>query len=418
MPKLVIFHDTLGVYGGSQTLMLRMCQWLRKHGEDVLFLCDRDDNTEIVGKILDCGGQIIKVGGDKVRNITNALRPYLGRDILMINFMWDYYIQTEIAKRALGARFHNLFYSIAPEAFDKDPKRRNAFIRKIVLSVYSGMFRRMKENHAVVVMDEICLERSEPWWKAGMQQQPPILRLPISFPDDIDKEALITNGYASNMILTASRADFPMKGYLLGLIDDFCALKQIFPDAVLRIVAAGQDENRLKEKIGNVPENIRKDITWIAWLPYEDVLSEIAKCRVFIGMGSTLLDAAKLCKVCIPVRAFTEANQAASFFEEEPRYLAAPDDCRTSACPLLKESIGWGFEEYRKRCLLHYDAVKRLYDEDKIMQELLAMETKEADCLLTWSEILYCKLKMLRNRWKNRNNKKLPYDYNTLSKAN
>ena len=47
----IIFNDTLGAYGGGQTLMLRVCIWMHQHGHKTVIFCSSDNNIEIVEKL-------------------------------------------------------------------------------------------------------------------------------------------------------------------------------------------------------------------------------------------------------------------------------------------------------------------------------------------------------------------------------
>ena len=48
---MIVFNDTLGVYGGAQTLMLRMCTWLRSNNISAAIITDSTANTEIVDRL-------------------------------------------------------------------------------------------------------------------------------------------------------------------------------------------------------------------------------------------------------------------------------------------------------------------------------------------------------------------------------
>ena len=44
---IVVINDTLGAYGGTHTLTLRICQWLVKNGYQSVVFCEHDGNEEI-----------------------------------------------------------------------------------------------------------------------------------------------------------------------------------------------------------------------------------------------------------------------------------------------------------------------------------------------------------------------------------
>ncbi len=379
---MIIINDTFEIKGGSHTLMLRICRWAVKHEHDITFLYNKGDNKSIINEIINAGGHVTNVGGDRIENLTTFFKSVSTKDLQVISFSWNYYMEVEIVKKKLRLRFDNKIYCIIPDTFEKGRGISNRIFRDMLRIPYKGILKRMNENNAVIMMDEVCKERTEKWNGFKLLERTPMIRLPISFPDNDNYENDIRDGYNSNIIFTASRADFMFKGYLIGLVDDFVRIKGKFADAKLIIIASGKDEETLKNKIKSVPDKIREDITLIPWISYDELLQRIRKCKFFIGMSSTLLDAAKLYKICIPIRGYTEENLASGFFDEDPRYLYASDDCQSSALPLMEECMGWNFEEYHSRSLSHYDAVKSLYDEDKNIKSLIEEGTKNKTCIL------------------------------------
>ncbi len=382
---MIIINDTFELRGGSQTLMIRICKWLVNHNEEIVYLCNRDDNKNAIEQIKSIGGRVYNVGGDRINNLINFFKnnSINTKDLLVINYSINYYIEIEIVKKELSIEFDNIVYCIIPDTFEKGKGISNSFIRNILKKPYKRILKKMNRNNAVVMMDEVCKERTEKWNNTKLNSDTPLIRLPITFEPNESFEIDIVKGYNSRTILTASRADFLFKGYLLGLAKDFKEIKKSHPDVKLTIVASGKDEDQLKAQINQLSEETKADVKLIPWIDYEDLLTMIRSCYVFVGMSSTLLDAAKLYKICIPAKGYTEENLANSFFDEDPRYLYASDDCTKPAIRLINECLEWDFEYYKKRSLSHYKAVKSEYDEDQNIGKLISVKTKSKKCILS-----------------------------------
>ncbi len=382
---MIIINDTFELKGGSQTLMIRICKWLVNHNEEIIYLCNRDDNKNAIEQIETIGGRVYNVGGDRINNLiiffkNNTINT---NKLLVINYSINYYIEIEIVKKELSLEFDNIVYCIIPDTFEKGRGISNSFLRNILRKPYKSILEKMNRNNAVVMMDEVCEERTEKWNNTKLNPDTPLIRLPITFEPNESFETDIAKGYNSRNILTASRADFPFKGYLLGLVKDFEEIKKSHSDVKLTIIASGKDEDQLKFQINQLPEEIKADVNLISWIAYEDLLTMIRSCYVFVGMSSTLLDAAKLYKICVPSKGYTEKNFANSFFDEDPRYLYASDDCTKPAIRLIIECLDWDFEYYRERSLSHYRAVKSEYDEDQNIGKLISVKTRSKNCILS-----------------------------------
>ncbi|KAA6322351.1 hypothetical protein EZS27_028099 [termite gut metagenome] len=137
-----------------------------------------------------------------------------------------------------------------------------------------------------------------------------ILRLPIIINETIvskPKDHLIN-------ILSISRFEFPFKGYLLGLIDTFgkLALEHI---TLTIIGGAGKENELINQKIILLPKEIQSRINILGRIPYSEIDSAIDQCDLFIGMGTTILDAANRNKICIVSVAYQEDDFTTGFFD-------------------------------------------------------------------------------------------------------
>ena len=102
-------------------------------------------------------------------------------------------------------------------------------------------------------------------------------------------------------VLTAGRAIFPFKGYFMGLIKDFDKLCSEFPDIYLEIVSDGPDIDKIKSFIDSLDESVKKRILLTSWIPYDELNNKILECKLFIGMGTTVIDSSLKYKPSIAV---------------------------------------------------------------------------------------------------------------------
>lgn len=118
-------------------------------------------------------------------------------------------------------------------------------------------------------------------------------------------------------ILTITRMDFPFKGYVLGLVDDFIKFLNVHNDASLTIIGDGKDFNVLAKKISVLPEIIKRRISIHNYVPYAKLSSYFEKASVYVGMGTTLLDASALSTPSIIATAYQRENLSVGLFTDE-----------------------------------------------------------------------------------------------------
>lgn len=401
---MVAIYDTLGAYGGSHTLMLRMCEWLRNQSIDTAIICTSAENIEIVESLKAIGVKIINAELKDIRQGKDIFSKLLEDDLKVICFSWHKYLDVERLKKKYQYKFDNILYCIHPQTFKKGIGFRNRFLREYSRKNYLKIFEKMNQNDAIISLDEVNISESEAYLQCDLKNKPKIVRLPMHCIELDNKEAIIERGFYSETILTAARAEFPYKGYLIGLVDDFVELKRNYPSVKLEIVAAGDDIHQLKEKIENVPEELRKDIVLHGWMAYGELKTLMQTCKLFVGMGTSVFDAALQYKPAIVVSFNTYENNSDHFVAEMPTHMDSEPKCSEKAIGRIRRVMEWSLAEYRTQAIESFDKVKQLYDIDVCMGDLLRCTTKDKRSILTKSECARHKLNHIINdiRFRNR----------------
>lgn len=403
---MIIFNDTLGAYGGSHTLMLRMCSWLRNKRIRTGIFCDNRNNDEIAKELESLGVEIYVVDIQKPKCVKKLLKE-IQDEVKIISFSWNFYLDMERAKRVCGLCFDNLVYCIHAATFQKGSGFKSSWMKKYSVQSYRGIYERMEKNNALIMMDEICDRISKEYLGANIGGDLPILRIPMQCEElsAMSVDRIIENGYRHKIIMTASRAEIPYKGYMLGLIKDFGDLKKKYPELKLQIISDGEDIEQVENKIKQLPEDVQRDVDLQGWMDYEALKKRLEDCMIFIGMGTSILDAALKYKPAIPVKFYTVENLAESVFADEPKNICAGENCDSKAYVLLEKLLALPEKQYREACMASFDAAKENYDIEMIMTKMVNFITNDKGCILTGRE---CFVHMLNNglnriRYKNAN---------------
>lgn len=384
---MIVIYDTLGAYGGSHTLMLRMGEWLKCKKIKMVIICTSDSNKEIVGKLKENNVQIIPASLSNAKIGQKIIKELLEIEPIKVYcFAWNHYLDVERIKKKYKLSFDNFVYCIHPETFKKGIGFKTKLMRGYAIENYRKILKRMNDNNALIFMDEVDINESESYFDCILDGEMPIIRLPMFCPERPDAENIIRRGYKSNVLLTAARADFPYKGYLIGLIDLFVKQKKNYPDMELEIVASGDDIGELKEKISRQNDEIKSAITLHGWMEYEELKQIMQNCRAFIGMGTGVLDAALQYKPAIVVLFNTMDCISDHFISEKPTYSTVSSGCTESAESRIVQVFGWNFQEYREQCFLSFERTKEVYDIEQCMDRLINMETKSKESLLNSCE--------------------------------
>ena len=368
---MIVLNDTLGAVGGSHTLFLRMCRWYREKGFPVVFLCNNRDNEKIAGQLEKMGVSIFVIDTGKTKETYEILKRIDDGDIRVFNFWWNKYLDIEAVKRRYSIKIENTIYLIHPKCLIKgESYYRASGLLKTIKNGYKSILPKMCVNNAIISMDEINIEETESYYGIKLDPQPPIIRLPMEV-EPVDKEKIIKNGYDNRIIMTSCRADFPYKGYVVGLIDDFVSLKKQYPDIKLVIVCDGDDVDVLKEKIANVPTRYKAAINLHGWMSYEELKQLMNDCMIYIGMGSSVLDSSLRYKPSAVIKFYTMECIGKDYTADNPYDLAAKEDVDASATMLIKRVLDMDFDEYKAFAEKSYEEISKIYGIDKVMNQFL-----------------------------------------------
>ncbi len=182
-------------------------------------------------------------------------------------------------------------------------------------------------------------------------------------------------------VLAVARMDFPFKGYLLGLLDSFAEVSARYPDVKLTVIGSGKDELAFYEKLNTLNASVREKITCIKNVPYSELDRFFKDAHLFVGMGTTLLDAANCAVPSVVAAAFQCEAESPGFFHKEYDNVGGNRlfcEKMYSFDELIKNCICCSNEQYYDICLQSYHTLKQFYDINRVMPEILAhMEKTE-----------------------------------------
>ena len=387
---IVVINDTLGAYGGTHTLTLRICQWLVKNGYQSVVFCEHDGNEEIKCSLESNNTKIFCFDTENIKKAAEIIQS-LGKDQLkVINYMWDKYLDMERLKYERKLSFDNILYCVHYGTFMKGVTYPGV-IKRIVRRQFLGVFRKMNRNHALVMMDEDTTEKTSDWFGEDCSPHNPFVRIPMLCDELAEKESVINRGYQGNIVMSAARAELPYKGYQIGLIREFVKIKKAKADARLVMVSGREavDIKTIKAEIEKLPEDIRNSVEYHDWMNYDRLKKYMEECKVFVGMGTAVLEAALKYKPSIPVLYNTYEALASNLLSELPESVAAAKDCKGLAINLILKVFSWDETKYREEAYKSFEAVKNCYDIDKNLKLLLAVKPKSRKSVLTIAEIVF-----------------------------
>lgn len=399
---MIIFYDSLGGAGGSQTLKFRICKWFKEHDIScALMTNDKNDNFTI--KMFE--DLNIPIFSFKTKNYLDCyeiLKKLDDNNLKVICFTRDAYLDIEYVKYKGSMFFYNVLYCIHPVTLESGSKSHKGILNAFITKYYKNILIDIIDNKSLVMMDHITAKSTRKYNDLNDDVVFPIWWLPMYCEKIENYEEIIEKSYKSNKILTAGRAIFPFKGYFMGLIKDFDKLCSEFPDIYLEIVSDGPDIDKIKSFIDSLDESVKKRILLTSWIPYDELNNKILECKLFIGMGTTVIDSSLKYKPSIAVGYNTLENKAKCLFYEDVHYNTVDESCKDDAYSLISKVMNSSYEDYKKMSLLSFSNTEAVYNIEKIIPEILAYKTNDMKSIFNYKNVF---IYGLYNRMKSKNNK-------------
>ncbi len=379
LKRTIVFVYNNIVIGGVQTLLLRLVPSLQKNGNDVVVYCK---------KIYQGGNDCFHSRGVKIEYFEDEFPKELllkakNREIYIIVFEFELYWRIIQKNKQFHGKANVFLYSVHPYTTDYyylGLKLEKRFIQKIFSNSFSKFIRYGVLNGHIFFMDEETLKHLNKENNVGLSPEHynnHIVRL--LFETNKDYISKRTNHKAKHL-LTVCRADFPFKGYLKGLIELYSLLKKDFENLELTIISSGPNIDELIKWIENQKKNGVVDISILVDVPYDKLHTYYEQADVYIGMGTTILEAAACGAIAIPVAPYTYECNTFGLFSDNPEWVLTEIGEGDSAESLLRKILLMSDEEKNRLSLKAFYAVESLYSEKKVLKsfdEIISRSSSE-----------------------------------------
>lgn len=149
-------------------------------------------------------------------------------------------------------------------------------------------------------------------------------------------------------IISAGRLEFPHKGFVIGMLKEFVALKEKYPQITYYIVGDGPEIQMVRDELNKLPEKVSKDIHLLPPMPFEELISFYKDCNLNISAAGCATYGAKSGLLTLPVRHYVYDCEVYGYLPECKDYTTStlPGN---PVIPYIEEVIHMPESEYVKR---------------------------------------------------------------------
>ncbi len=304
-----VFMLEYNMFGGGETYYIRMADELSTRGIDSFLLYPQKSsiNKTFEHELNRLDVQIIRISENKKKHTAfqSIFKKY--KRAIAVLFTKSCFIKTDELMRAVGIPYNIFLYIIWPG--DACLKRNNIFWR-IALRFF--MMPMVKNRNIVAFDDETMKVVTK--YSIIDQKRIPIVKLGLKLKTFGQDYYESKNNYDAFNILTVCRFDFPFKGYVIGLIQDFCFLHAKYKNMKLTIVGDGDGKDYIDKVLARQPLEACTNIIFKGFLSPEQLEHEYSSANVYVGMGTTIIDAVQHGRVAIVATVNSYSNLSTGYF--------------------------------------------------------------------------------------------------------
>ncbi len=401
---------------GGETYYFRMITWLQnREYKAYLFLPEKCTiDTSVETEIKNKGVSILKYNNLYNDNeIAKVLVEEKYEDLLGIVYTKERYIRLRKLFETVGVKYRLFLYIISPNrvVLKHDWNISKTIMRKISSPICdAGAFAVMDKDYAFMCSEYIGLPKNSFT----------VVPVGVEIDSTYDVKNTSDKRVGKFTILTVGRFDFPFKGYVVGLIRDFAELCRKYNNIELVIVGYGKGQAMVDEAVTTVDKKYRDKIILKGKIDYHNLLGMYKSASVFVGMGTTLLEAAKVGTISIVASGGQYGNYSSGYFDEADtlsflitgrysKYTDVKKHMKYHFKDLIEDVYQMNEETFIEKGRRTYDAYEKTYSMNYVMPYFMersngrpSVQTnlqKVISNFYDWRQNIIIELKFIKRKW-------------------
>lgn len=347
---LIVNRATMNA-GGIETNLADIIKCYLNNGDRVIWLTNKTGVKEFAFKNIIGEKNFIIIKHNKyLKFFYNPKIAFSNEDdVIMLSFTAIDYLVSDRLRIGSNAKSFRHFY-VLPNFKGKEFYIDQWFIiiHKIVFIWFRNAIIRLINNHSLLAFNIKHLNKYEEYYNINIKDKDKLLLPCFSDCEFIDNKRLI--GLSSTRgnefkITSCCRFDFPHKGYLIGLLDEFVTLKNNYPILKLFIVGYGAGESIVKDRIKKMPQDFQKDVILKGRVTPEELRELYKESHLVVGLAGAIFVAASCGVPSLIARHYSYDCQVYGFYSEFPNMILSEKEGNPIG-PYISKLINMSDEQF------------------------------------------------------------------------
>ena len=365
-----------GTNGGTGTLAIRVAKWCQDRQIPCVFCTNKITNKNNYISLIDTGAYVPVDDDPTYMKQYEMVTGSVKNALVIVYTLADYHKVEQIKKKNNNIK-KILLYQVgfSPMAFcSYSSSNLKLKFKRLLLDIANKHYiEQLIKSNNLYIMDEQCKELMEQLLSIRVPEEL-ILRLPYDFhiAEDIN-----INSQVPKIISTICRMDFPFKGYVIGLIKNFIYIADRNKDVQLFIVGNGAGKDQVNALVDTISDDIKSRIHLLGSVPYEKIGDILKHTTLYVGMGTTILDAVQYNCLAVVVAANTMDLETEGLFVDHPTNLgySAGKYQAIDFEKLVTKVFDLSNDDYINFAHEQQAKARSVYDIDVFMSRLNALDT-------------------------------------------
>ncbi len=362
-----------GIDGGTGSFAIRLSKKLNKENVKVYYMCHEVNNVYNFDSLRQQG--VIFLKPDQLKAWIS-----LNEDIVILAYSIEEFCEASRVFKKYK-RKTMLLYPVM-NGITGDRYKNHRLFSDLNRMMTKSYINRLYINDCIMFPTEKIKDKYTSFYHLADHNVSLFFNLPIEMEQfDI---SLVKKRFNSNpkKIITVLRTDFPLKGYVFGLIEDIKKLWTEGYNVSIVIIASGNNVKMITESLSDAINQGRASV--IEGCSYEKLKEVISDSYLSVGHGTSVLDATSQGVPNLVSADLTFSNKHGGLLNINQSVTAHENTAEFSYYDSLKALCELTFHEYNKISLNEYNYTKSKYSMDTFYEKL-----KQVTGCLSQKEIQY-----------------------------
>lgn len=318
---LIVIQPLLGV-GGIETYFYNLMRGNLVRGRRVIWLCDENPKVDdsFDGLLAMDGLEAIPFRSAKTR-FPKRLQLNLHEEdrVAIICAYTRFLLVAERLKRRLVCRTVNVFY-LMPHfvgALQFPERVAPKLMQPILRSWYRDLVLKWLDNGEYLFFDQKHINALTKNYSISRPNLQSLIVPCVREMRYFDDKRALTKAKTRNeqfRIVCSSRFEFPHKGFILGVLDDFVELKTKYSQIALTIVGDGPGKGDVERRLAGMTDDVRSSIELLGFLSPSRFDKVLEDAHLHVSLAGCLAIGARCGTLSLPARHYTTDFQTPGFY--------------------------------------------------------------------------------------------------------